>query len=548
VSDAPSRFDFAALVATFLGESRERLDQLEENVLGLSDRPDDKPLLHEAFRATHTLKGDGATVGYGGLSQVAHDAEELLHRAREGQLQLDAGATALLLEAVDVMRRLLAAPADIDLPEVGRLRRRFQDFLTSEPSARAPTPGVVASADAARRGAAVAASLRIPVDRLDRLLDLVGEMTVARERLREELAALSRSGVTGAGALLDEYSDTDRIHRELQALILQARLVAVAPVLRSYRRLVKETSEQCGKRARLEIEDQGVELDARILEALRAPLSHIVRNAIDHGIESPEARLAAGKPEEGRVLVRTELAAGSVLLQISDDGAGIRYDKVAARARSLGLLDEGRVATEEELRQFLLVPGFSTVEQVTEVSGRGVGLDAVEQAVEGLRGSMELEARPGVGLTVSLRLPLTLSILDGFQVRVGEETYILPIATVLECLELPDSQRRSAAPRGVLELRGEAVPFLRLGAALGVPHSDGEREVAVVVRIPGGRAGLVVDELIGGGQNVVKTLGAGIRRVPGIHGSTILGSGRVALILDVPSLLQRVVHGEVSAA
>jgi two-component system chemotaxis sensor kinase CheA len=268
----------------------------------------------------------------------------------------------------------------------------------------------------------------------------------------------------------------------------------------------------------------------------------MIRNALDHGIEPPDRRKQAGKDATGRVTLRAFHEAGNIVIQVEDDGAGLNRRKILEKARSKGILADGQHLSSDDVYRLIFEPGFSTAETVTDLSGRGVGMDVVRRHVDGLRGAVAIESRSGAGSTVTIRLPLTLAIIDGFVVGVGEETYVIPLDVVLECVELPMSERRRTEGRGMINLRGAALPYLRLRDLFSAAGEPSPREKVVVVKHHGCQAGLVVDELFGERQAVIKPLNKLFHGVPGISGATILGDGRVALILDVPSVLRHTLN------
>jgi len=275
-----------------------------------------------------------------------------------------------------------------------------------------------------------------------------------------------------------------------------------------------------------------------VVEYVRDPLTHMVRNALDHGIESPEARRAAGKDPVGRLLLRAYHEAGAMVIQVSDDGGGLDRRRIAEKAVAMGLASEGARLSEEDLARAVFEPGFSTAEKVTEISGRGVGMDVVRRNVEALRGSVAIESEPGQGTTVTIRVPLTLAIIQGFKVGIGEESYILPLDAVVECLELPEEETAAGTACGVVNLRGKPLPYLRLRDHFALDGERPSRENVVVVQHGAQTAGVVVDALHGESSTVIKPLGTMFKGIPGVAGSSILGNGRVALILDVAGLLR----------
>jgi two-component system chemotaxis sensor kinase CheA len=371
------------------------------------------------------------------------------------------------------------------------------------------------------------------VHKLDRMLDLSGEIAIARGRLAEML----ERGASAAD-VLEAHRETDRLYLDLQELIMKARMVPIGPSFHQHVRTVRDIATAQGKQARLVVEGEDVEVDTAVIEYVRDPLTHMVRNALDHGIEAPEVRRAAGKDPCGRLVLRAYHEAGSMVIQVSDDGAGLDRKRIADKAVAMGLAADGARLSDEDLARVVFEPGLSTAERVTELSGRGVGMDVVRRNVEALRGSVALESERGLGTTVTIRVPLTLAIIQGFKVGIGEEAYILPLDAVVECLELPAEETASSAESGVVNLRGKPLPYLRLRDHFGLSGARPPRENVVVVQHGAQTAGVVVDALHGESSTVIKPLGVMFKAIPGVAGSSILGNGRVALILDVAGLLR----------
>jgi two-component system chemotaxis sensor kinase CheA len=530
--------DMAAILPVFLAEAEENLAQVEDALLALEASPGDAETLNTVFRAAHTLKGNAANLGLAPVAEFAHGVEDVLDRLREGSIVLTASLTGLLLRAVDALRVLVpAAVAGLDeLPEGDRaLLMRIGDCAGGRGCGEDEDHEAL-PAGAAHPAAAVEArrpTLRVRVDSLDRALDLVGEIAIARGRLGQLLA-------DGAPreALAEAHGDADRLHGELQESVMRLRMVPLGPVFRPYLRTVRDLAFANGKLCRVVVEGEEVEVDTSVVEHLRDPLTHLVRNAVDHGIELPEVRRRAGKDPCGTVTLTARHEGGSIVVCMSDDGAGLDRARIAARARALDLASDPERMGDAELFRLILEPGFSTAETVTDLSGRGVGLDVVRRGVEALRGSLSIESRPGQGTAFTLRLPLTLALVEGFAFAAGGETFIVPLEAVVECMELP-RVRHEGVGEGVVSLRGAPLPYLRLRDALGLPGEPPRRESMVVMRHESGNAGLVVDTLLGATQSVVKPLGTAFDSVSGFSGSTILGSGRVGLILDVPVLVRR---------
>lgn len=376
-------------------------------------------------------------------------------------------------------------------------------------------------------------SLRVDGDKLDHLIDLIGELVTAGATTtiaarKAGLAELNESALW-LSRLVDEVRD--------QALKL--RMVQIGPTFSRFQRIVRDVSREIGKDIRLEIGGAETELDKTLIENITDPLTHLVRNSIDHGIETREVRRSRGKDPCGTVRLDAHHDSGSVVIEVADDGGGLNRDRIVAKAIERGLIDAGRTLTDAEAYALIFEPGFSTVDQVTNLSGRGVGMDVVRRNVEALRGTVEIDSRPAKGTTVRIRLPLTLAIIDGFLVGVGGSSFVIPLELVEECVELDRQERAAGDGRRYINLRGAVLPFVRLRELFAVRGTAARRESIVVIRCGGKRFGVVVDELLGELQTVIKPLSRLFSRIRGIGGSTILGTGQLALILDVPSLLQQ---------
>jgi two-component system chemotaxis sensor kinase CheA len=328
---------------------------------------------------------------------------------------------------------------------------------------------------------------------------------------------------------------------DLQSEVMSIRMVPVGPLFRQMVRSVRDLARSHGKIARLEVIGGDVEVDTTVLEQLKDPLLHLVRNSVDHGLEKPAAREAAGKNPCGVIKLSAAHSGGNIIVTLQDDGAGFNRERILEKARRVGLISAKDDFRDQDIYDLVFRAGFSTAESVTDLSGRGVGLDVVRRNIDTLRGTVEISSTSGKGSTIAIRLPLTLAIIEGFSVRVGTETFVVPLEHVTECTELPSDQRSSEAS-GILSLRGNALPYVRLRRAFSLSGDAPKRENIVVVKINECYAGIAVDELLGGMQTVVKPLGRAFRAVPGIAGSTVLGDGRVGLIIDVPSLLRGVMQ------
>jgi len=384
--------------------------------------------------------------------------------------------------------------------------------------------------------------IRVDADKLDQLVTLVGELVIAGSGIN---ARAERAGVVD---IVESAATLGRLVEQVRDSALGLRMVQIGPTFQRFQRVVRDVSREIDKDIELEITGGDTELDKSVVERIGDPLMHLVRNAMDHGIETRAQREAVGKKARARVGLHACHDSGSIVIEVSDDGAGLNAAKIRAKALERGLLATHATPSTQEIHQLIFEPGFSTADAVSNLSGRGVGMDVVRRNIESLRGTIEIDSEPGVGTTVRIRLPLTLAIIDGFLVSLGHGRYVVPLDVVVECRELGDADQRAIAEHGFLNIRGEALPVLRLREAFELGQARDLRENLIVVRFGALKAGLVVDELLGELQTVIKPLGRLFAFLQGISGSTILGSGDVALILDVPGLIKRAEAARTRAA
>jgi len=540
-------FDRTKVVAAFLAESEEGLDQTEQHLIAAEADPGNLELLDEMFRVAHTIKGNASALDFPELAGFAHVMEDLLEAVRKHELAISRELISLLLQAVDALRVLIPAaaqgndqlsPAQLELKRIMANRAAGQDApvhtdvdRSDERSSPKAVPGSALPFNARNR------TLRVDIEKLDHMLSLTGEIAIAQGQLRRMIDELK----TDSGRkLLEAQRQIESLQKDLQEQVMGVRLVPVGPLFQQFARSVRDMSQSHEKLARLEIVGADVEVDTRVLEHLKDPLLHMIRNAVDHGIESPQARRAKGKKPSGLLRLTAFHKAGNILIQLSDDGAGFNRQRIFARARSLNLLPEGEKISDPDLLNLVFKAGFSTAEEVTDLSGRGVGMDVVRRNIELLRGTIDIQSIEDQGTTITIRLPLTLAIIDGFSVIANNETYVIPLEMISECLELPADQI-SREKVGVINLRGEPLPYVRLREVFGAPEHLPVREQIVVLHREGGQAGIAVEKLVGECQAIIKPLNRIFREVPGVSGSTILDSGRVALILDVSTLLRDVI-------
>jgi len=601
--------DLDDIVREFLVESREGLDQLDQDLVALEAQPGSRALLGSIFRTIHTIKGTSGFLAFGRLERLTHVGESLLVELRDGRRSMDAPTTDVLLALVDRVRELLAAidadggEGDVQVDgtiaalEAVLLRAPGTEAApdaaaldaaapAAAPDAAAPAPAAVAPATEVPAPATEApatalpapeapaailpnphpapadeaveevgslrghaeTSIRVDVDLLDALMRQVGELVLARNRLsllageREDLE-LSRSA-----------QRVNLIAAELQEGVMKTRMQPIEHLWSKMPRVVRDLAAACGREVRLELSGGETELDRGLLEAVKDPLTHLVRNAVDHGIEPAADRVAADKPAQGVLTLRAYHGGGQVVVEVADDGRGIDPEKVGATAvrRGLRTPDQVAAAAPADLLQLLFLPGFSTAQAVTNVSGRGVGMDVVRTKVEAVGGTVDVESVVGRGTVWRLRMPLTLAIMPALTVGCAGDVYAVPQVSLLELVALDAQRRRDAiehvqsAP--VYRLRGDLLPLVSLRGALALDDADDDEGVVIaVVQSDQHRFGLLVDRVLNTEEIVVKPLSARLKSIGTYAGATVLGDGRVALILDVPALARRAL-GDVDAA
>jgi two-component system chemotaxis sensor kinase CheA len=531
------------LLQSFWEETEECLAQMEQLLLALEVHPDDRELISSLFRAAHTIKGNASLLEFNALALSLHTLEDTLDALRNGGIRLSKDLMNLLLKSVDALRqmaKMVAEGKENILPAHEKLFAQMAEIAKDSKASETPailetspaSPGESPDLSGASKNAVH--SLRVDLGKLDRMLNLTVEYAIGQGRLRrmlEEKYVLTASG----REVLETHHGLEALFLELQELVMKVRMVPVGPVFHRLARSVRDAARKSGKLARMLVVGEDVEVDTTILEHIHDPLMHMIRNSVDHGLETPEVRRNLGKDPSGKVVLQAFHDSGNIVVQISDDGAGLDHERIVQHARRQGIIPDGARLSEADIHNLIFQPGFSTADKVSELSGRGVGLDVVRRNVNALSGVIHVESRKGQGTTFTIRLPLTLAIIDGFAVKVGTETYVIPLSSVKECLELL-REKHLSEQGGVINLRGEALPYVRLRDLFGTPGSAPAREKIIVVEYQGGRAGLAADELLGEQQAVIKPLGRLFQGIPGVSGSTILGNGRVALILDVPAL------------
>ena len=417
---------------------------------------------------------------------------------------------------------------------------RGEAELPSPDQQDAPLPSHIseapAEAEKGRLAKPAAESVRVPAERLDVLMDRVGELVIVQSRLAQ-LACGGISGPADELALRSISEEVERLANELRDTMMVLRMVPIATLFGRFRRLVHDLARETGKTIDLVTDGESTEIDKTVSERLADPIVHRIRNACDHGLETEQERLASGKAAAGQIRLSARQTGGEVLITIEDNGRGISRDRVRAKAEASGLIQPSQILSDSELLQLIFEPGFSTASQVTNLSGRGVGMDVVKRTIEGLRGQIEITSEPGKGSIITLRIPLTLAIIDGLLVRVGGGNYVIPLSAVEECLELSLEEDIRSRGRSMIQLRERLVPFLRLRELFETGTRPDAFQKIVVIATGGERVGLVVDQIIGSHQTVIKSMSSLHRSIPSFSGATILGDGGVALILDVVQLV-----------
>lgn len=642
--------DLSRYLELFFEEATEHLSTLERGLVQAERAPSDRGLIDDCFRAVHSLKGSGGSLGLHRIVDLAHVLETELDEVRVGaklltstdasrllagvdllarqidaerdgtdvlipgvQAWLDATPGAApaseatrsgpveptptvtsseltcrpetfrcgndplpLLRDLDMMAGILSAELDVDaIPPLAdldplvchlRWKLQFADAMPTQallgalafadhlfdaapvvPSARAATPAppeAPAAASGAPAGVvpsprhAERQTLRIATEKVDRLVDLVGELVIAQAILGE---LVEQVGGDLGERLTTAFAMLERNTREVQERAMGIRMMPIESALERLPRLVRELGSRLGKQLQLQVVGEDTELDRSVIEHLADPLTHLIRNCADHGVEPTDERLAKGKPAVGTIRIRALHEGSSVVIEVGDDGRGLDRERIRARAESRGLLAPGASLSDDEVAELVFAPGFSTAAEVSEVSGRGVGMDVVRQNIEALGGRVRMSSQPGHGTTVRMSFPLTLAIVEGLGVRVGSCTYIVPMASVKGSLRPNPGDVRAMLGRGeVVVIRETQLPLVRVSDALGVPGAVREptEALCVLVEVEGDQVALMVDHITGAAQAVIKNIERNWTRVDGVMGATILGDGRVALVLDVPGVVR----------
>jgi two-component system chemotaxis sensor kinase CheA len=586
------------LLAEFIAEGSDLIEKAEEALLSLETDPEDMDSIGTVFRAFHTVKGTSAFMELGLIAELGHHAESLLSRVRDGEIQYRGGYADLSLRALDMIKELMVGvqaalsgesllkPAGYDdlmklladpesagisdkddeaaAPRVGDLlvaqgkieREKLEEAADAHPDEKLGLAVVKSQAASVKdvgqalrtqkrlKGSqkVVESSVRVSTQRLDRLIDMVGELVIAHSMVAQDEMVSSSDNHD----LVKKVAHSSKIVRELQDISMSMRMVPLKATFNKMVRLVRDVSRKVGKNVHFITEGDDTEIDRNLVNIINDPLVHMVRNAVDHGIETPEERLKNGKSEYGEVQLLAYHSAGSVVVEIRDDGKGLEREMIITKAREKGLIGDSAETNERSLSDrdvfnMIFEPGFSTAQVVTDVSGRGVGMDVVKKNIESLRGQVEIKSEFGQGSVFKMSLPLTLAIIDGMVVRVGSETYVIPTVSIIRSIKPGTDDISTVLNRGeMLTLPNGLIPLYRMDHIYQVVDTQAEPDerIIVIVEDEERQAGLVVDELIGRQQVVIKSLGESMKNIPGISGGAIMPDGRVGLIIDVGGLVK----------
>jgi two-component system chemotaxis sensor kinase CheA len=577
------------LASMFIAEALDHLSTIEATVLQLEEAPDDQKLLNDVFRPFHTVKGNAGALGVKSVQEFAHKVENLLDLARSGTILMSAAAIEVTLKSVDVLTgmisdlnaRLAGQPyqmrhaechalmveiehltgvaGDLAMPDHADLLARATEAMArveeDEPARGAeavagpavfgradttpirhtaePAPGTVPQRRA--DDAMSAASVKVDTRKLDSLVDMVGELVIVQSLIGQDPA------MAGADDRLSRnLAQLKRISSDLQRNAMAMRMVPVRQTFQKMSRLVRDLSKSSGKRIELVLAGEDTELDRKVVEDINDPLMHMVRNSVDHGIESNEERVRRGKSPSGRLSLSAFHQGANIIIAITDDGKGLDAERILSKAVSQGLVAPNANLPLSDIHQLIFKPGFSTAEKVTEISGRGVGMDVVRRNIEALRGRIEIQTEPGQGTTFSIKLPLTLAIVEGLLLRVGEQRFVMPTFSIRESLRpKPDRVHCVQGVPRMIQVRDSLLPLISLAQVFGIQDAiaDPCNATVVVIEDDGRYVALLVDQLVGKQEVVVKSLGPAFQNVRGVAGGAILGDGRIGLILDAGGVI-----------
>lgn len=566
------------IISEFVTEAEETLEKIDPMFVELETKGYDKDILNEIFRGMHTLKGAAGFLGFQQIVDVAHRAESIMKRLRDGEIALSRELMDVILKSVDTLRLLIfhiklkdgieedtsdllrgldsalemavaGGEAKEEVKEKEKAKEEVEEIVEpkaeekieekAKPSPK-PLPSPAEEVQQITKEREVVSTLRVDVSRIDKVMDLAGEIVLARNRLLNLASKLdlSYSGDPHVESLLETTGFLDRVTSDLQLAVMKMRMQPIQKVFGKFPRMVRDMSRNLGKDIDLEIFGEDTEVDKTVIENIGDPLVHIIRNSIDHGIESPEERQAKGKPKKGRIIISAYQKGTMIVIEVSDDGKGIDVESVKKKALSKGLITEEDVQrmSDDAAINLIFLPGFSTKEVSTELSGRGVGMDVVKTNVAKLNGYVEVITKKDIGSTFKISLPLTLAILQAMMVRIGGEYYAIPQSMIEETLRVKKSDIKDVTGQRVLTIRGRVLPLFEMSEVLGVRRMseiDHDNSYVLVAAVGDRRFCISVDELLGQEEIVIKTINGIESEECGILGATITGDGKVVLILDL---------------
>ncbi len=566
------------IVESFIIETKEILEKLDSNLIELENRPDDSELLNEIFRSFHTIKGTSGFLGLDRLTKVTHRCEDILNKLRKGEALLNPEIMDAILASYDKIKELLVSietelnenvPVDETVEMLNKLIDKLENKnseteeetgLTKEneieklPEVQNNTETVVTEnktivKDITKNPAVKKSdnTIRVDVERLDELLNIASELVLGRNRLAQvnSEVALEYEGTKISRDLSDAAKQIDLMTNELQLVVMKTRMVKIGKVFNRYPRLVRDLARETQKEVNLILKGEDTELDKTLIEEINDPLVHLIRNSVDHGIEPPEKRKQEGKESVGTVILSADQEGNQIVITIEDDGKGIDPEFIKEKAISKGLItkEKAKELSKQEAYNLIFLPGFSTAEKVTNVSGRGVGLDVVKTNVTKLRGIITVESIVGKGTKIIVKLPLTLAIIPGMIVKVNSETVVIPLNSVIEALRVHSEDIHTINGHEAIRRRDNVIPLVGIDNLLYRNRNGDDKKIwqyVVVVGLAEKRFGIKVDELCGQKEVVIKSLGSFLGNIHGIAGSTIMGDGTVVMILDISELINKI--------
>ena len=557
--------DMQELVQDFLVDTNEIIENLDHDLVELESNQNDLELLNKIFRGAHTMKGSSSFLGFNKLAELTHHAEDILNKLRKGEMVVTREIMDTLLEFVDKTKQIISdiengtdntdctsVIEDLKLASEGKLTSKTKNTSAAQPAqaaqtaaAPAPKPQAAPKQEAPKvvhQATPVEQTIRVDVSRLDSLVNLVGELVLSRNMLSQIAGELENKFENEylVEQLLVATNSIGMNTTELQLAIMKTRMIAIGKVFNKFPRVVRDIARDTGKEIELIISGEETELDKQVIESIGDPLLHMIRNSCDHGVETPDVRLAKGKPRMGTVNLSAYHEGNHVVIEIKDDGAGMDPNKLKRKAIEKGVITVDEANSMDDKQAFALIfkPGFSTAEKITNISGRGVGMDVVRTNIEKLNGIITIDSKIDEGSTFYLKLPLTLAIIQALLVEVAGETFAIPLASVVETVRITNEEIHSFEGREVLKLRDRVLSLIRLDEAFALDELEQDEIYVVVVALAEKQLGFIVDKLIGQEEIVIKSLGDYLGGNPGIAGATITGDGRVRLILDVAGVIE----------